>query len=92
MIVEKTPIPQMEPWEGEGSGGEAPVAASPPRDHLLDRVYSDSEEEREYQVKHNISYNSLSFRAINDLWLEPKTGYLLCLLFVLSFRYFVIFP
>lgn len=50
IITEKTPIPQMEAWEGSGSGGEAPAAASPPRDLLLDRVYSDSEEEREYQV------------------------------------------
>ncbi|CAH0595342.1 unnamed protein product [Chrysodeixis includens] len=48
---EKTPIPQMEAWEGSGSGGEAPAAASPPRDLLLDRVYSDSEEEREYQER-----------------------------------------
>ncbi|KAJ8711311.1 hypothetical protein PYW07_008553 [Mythimna separata] len=48
---EKTPIPPMEPWEGEGSGGEAPAVASPPRDLLLDRVYSDSEEEREYQER-----------------------------------------
>ncbi|KAH9641472.1 hypothetical protein HF086_006088 [Spodoptera exigua] len=52
---EKTPIPPMEAWGGEGegevSGGEAPAAASPPRDLLLDRVYSDSEEEREYQER-----------------------------------------
>ncbi|XP_047032818.1 histone-lysine N-methyltransferase SETD1 isoform X1 [Helicoverpa zea] len=48
---EKTPIPQMDAWEGSGSGGEAPAAASPPRDLLLDRVYSDSEEEREYQER-----------------------------------------
>ncbi|XP_022831575.1 histone-lysine N-methyltransferase SETD1 isoform X2 [Spodoptera litura] len=52
---EKTPIPTMEAWGGEGdgevSGGEAPAAASPPRDLLLDRVYSDSEEEREYQER-----------------------------------------
>lgn len=50
----------MEAWGGEGegevSGGEAPAAASPPRDLLLDRVYSDSEEEREYQVRNYISH------------------------------------
>ncbi|CAB3220457.1 unnamed protein product [Arctia plantaginis] len=65
---EKTPIPQMDPWDNDGEGelvDEALSAVARPnsarntdarpaedtRDVLLDRVYSDSEEEREYQER-----------------------------------------
>lgn len=56
MFAEKTPIPGADPWEGSGSGGSG-RAASPPRDLLLDRVYSDSDEEREYQVTTLLLFN-----------------------------------
>ncbi|CAG4932829.1 unnamed protein product [Colias eurytheme] len=46
---EKTPIPPVE--ASDDRLGSPALSPEPPRHSLLDRVYSDSEEEREYQEK-----------------------------------------
>lgn len=53
MVLEKTPIPEVEASD-DRLGSPILSPEEEPRDLLLDRVYSDSEEEREYQV--SISY------------------------------------
>ncbi|VVC93135.1 unnamed protein product, partial [Leptidea sinapis] len=47
---EKTPIPPVEASPDDRLGSPI-LSPEPPRDLMLDRVYSDSEEEREYQEK-----------------------------------------
>lgn len=51
--IEKTPIPPVEASD-DRLGSPILSPEEEPRDSLLDRVYSDSEEEREYQVQHKI--------------------------------------
>lgn len=49
IVSEKTPIPEVEAVDSRlGSPILSPEGT--PRSALLDRVYSDSDEEREYQV------------------------------------------
>lgn len=48
-LTEKTPIPEVEASD-DRLGSPILSPEEEPRDTILDRVYSDSEEEREYQV------------------------------------------
>ncbi|XP_028035252.1 histone-lysine N-methyltransferase SETD1 isoform X2 [Bombyx mandarina] len=48
---EKTPIPPVEASDTEERLGSPIMSPEGPRDLILDRVYSDSEEEREYQER-----------------------------------------